>query len=50
MVALMTRPKKEKLVGFQADEAMQAALRRRAEETSQGIVSIHLRNLVQKDL
>ncbi|MEO6569201.1 MAG: hypothetical protein ABIO94_10605, partial [Opitutaceae bacterium] len=41
---------KEQLVGFQADEAMKAAILARARVTSDGNVSAHLRQLATDDL
>lgn len=50
MVAYVTRPKKEKLVGFQADEQMQIRIRERAVERSEGNVSAYLRQLATRDI
>jgi hypothetical protein len=50
MLRAMPKPKKEQLVGFQADEAMKAAILARARVTSDGNVSAHLRQLATADL
>lgn len=50
MVAYAMKPKKDKNVGFFADPATYERIRGRAELTSDGNVSRHLRSLVQADI
>lgn len=50
MVAYAMKPKKDKNVGFFADPTTYERIRDRAEHTSDGNVSRHLRALVQADI